>query len=167
MPGNIKVFLTLQMPSSQSTTLASVASKFTSEYVHATPKRCKIVDAYLVYVFLTGVMQFIYCCLVGTFPFNAFLSGFISSVGCFVLAVCLRLQVKEDSFIFCHEIFRQSGNKSKTLKTLKSKLFPVYYSFLSSTSCSTGCGNLKFINSRTWEQIKHRLLKYESSVIQV
>ena len=41
-----------------------------------------------------GVIQFVYCCLVGTFPFNAFLSGFISCVGSFVLAVCLRLQVR-------------------------------------------------------------------------
>ena len=78
---------------SQKATLASVTSKFLTEYGQNTPKRLKIVDAYLVYVFLTGVIQFVYCCLVGTFPFNAFLSGFISAVGSFVLAVCLRLQV--------------------------------------------------------------------------
>jgi oligosaccharyltransferase complex subunit epsilon len=42
---------------------------------------------------LTGVIQFVYCALVGTFPFNAFLSGFISAVGSFVLTVCLRIQV--------------------------------------------------------------------------
>jgi oligosaccharyltransferase complex subunit epsilon len=34
---------------------------------------------------LTGIVQFVYCALVGTFPFNAFLSGFISTVGSFVL----------------------------------------------------------------------------------
>ncbi|KAG8236855.1 hypothetical protein J437_LFUL017220 [Ladona fulva] len=73
--------------------LLSVLGKFYDEYVHHTPKKLKIIDAYLFYVFLTGVIQFIYCCLVGTFPFNSFLSGFISSVSCFVLAVCLRLQV--------------------------------------------------------------------------
>merc|ERR1712243_140467 len=52
----------------------------------------KIIDSYLFYILLTGVIQFGYCCLVGTFPFNSFLSGFISSVGSFILAVCLRIQ---------------------------------------------------------------------------
>lgn len=66
--------------------LTSVLSKFYDEYVNNTPKRLKLVDAYLLYIVLTGVFQFIYCALVGTFPFNSFLSGFISSVGSFVLA---------------------------------------------------------------------------------
>ena len=66
---------------------------FLSRYKSATPTKLKIIDAYLTYVFFTGVIQFVYCCLVGTFPFNAFLSGFISCVGCFILGVCLRLQV--------------------------------------------------------------------------
>ena len=39
-----------------------------------------------------GGVQFLYCLLVGTFPFNSFLSGFISCVGSFVLAVALRIQ---------------------------------------------------------------------------
>nr|AAX56947.1 defender against apopototic cell death 1 [Argopecten irradians] len=73
--------------------LFSVVKKFTDEYISSTPKKLKIVDAYLFYILLTGVIQFMYCALVGTFPFNSFLSGFISSVGSFVLGVCLRLQV--------------------------------------------------------------------------
>ncbi|GFS21281.1 dolichyl-diphosphooligosaccharide--protein glycosyltransferase subunit DAD1 [Elysia marginata] len=72
--------------------LTTVISKFYDEYMSSTPKKLKIIDAYLTYVLLTGVLQFVYCCLVGTFPFNSFLSGFISTVGSFVLAVCLRLQ---------------------------------------------------------------------------
>ena len=68
------------------TNLKSVLKKFYGEYVKNTPKKLKIIDAYLLYVFLTGVIQFVYCCLVGTFPFNSFLSGFISCVSCFVLA---------------------------------------------------------------------------------
>eukprot|EP00092_Neocalanus_flemingeri_P028081 GFUD01030488.1.p1 GENE.GFUD01030488.1~~GFUD01030488.1.p1 ORF type:complete len:113 (+),score=24.96 GFUD01030488.1:54-392(+) len=74
-------------------TLSGVVTKFYEEYNNNTPKKLKIIDAYLTYVFFTGVFQFLYCCLVGTFPFNAFLSGFISSVASFVLGVCLRLQV--------------------------------------------------------------------------
>ncbi|PVD20760.1 hypothetical protein C0Q70_18921, partial [Pomacea canaliculata] len=72
--------------------LRSVLVKFYDEYMQSTPKKLKIVDAYLLYVLLTGIVQFVYCCLVGTFPFNSFLAGFISSVGSFVLGVCLRLQ---------------------------------------------------------------------------
>lgn len=63
----------------------SVIGKLCTEYGKTTPKKLMIIDAYLVQIFLTGVIQFIYCCLVGTFPFNSFLSGFISCVGSFVL----------------------------------------------------------------------------------
>ena len=66
--------------------LSSIIVKFYDDYMQSTPKKLKIIDAYLVYVLLTGVFQFAYCCLVGTFPFNSFLSGFISTVGSFVLA---------------------------------------------------------------------------------
>ncbi len=65
--------------------LKTVIAKFYDEYMQNTPKKLKLVDSYLVYVLLTGIIQFVYCCLVGTFPFNSFLSGFISTVSCFVL----------------------------------------------------------------------------------
>ena len=63
----------------------SVVVRFYDEYMSSTPKRIKLIDAYLFYIMMTGVVQFAYCCLVGTFPFNSFLSGFISCVGAFVL----------------------------------------------------------------------------------
>ncbi|CRL00847.1 CLUMA_CG014098, isoform A [Clunio marinus] len=72
--------------------LKTVLSKFYDEYQNNTPKKLKLIDAYLTYILLTGILQFAYCVLVGTFPFNSFLSGFISTVSCFVLGVCLRLQ---------------------------------------------------------------------------
>ena len=65
--------------------LVSVVSKFYDSYMSTTPKKLKIIDAYLLYILLTGIIQFVYCCLVGTFPFNSFLSGFISCVGSFIL----------------------------------------------------------------------------------
>lgn len=67
------------------TNFKAVLNKFYDEYVNNTSKKLKLVDAYLFYIVLTGVIQFAYCCLVGTFPFNSFLSGFISTVSCFVL----------------------------------------------------------------------------------
>ena len=87
--------------------LTGVVTKFYEEYNVNTPKKLKIIDAYLTYIFFTGVVQFVYCCLVGTFPFNAFLSGFISSVASFVLGVCLRLQVilaqYNIYYLFCNQ----------------------------------------------------------------
>merc|ERR1711881_152259 len=77
---------------SSPTNLFTVLSKLYEEYNEKTPSRLKIIDGFLLYVLLTGVIQFGYCCLVGTFPFNSFLSGFISCVGTFVLGVCLRIQ---------------------------------------------------------------------------
>jgi len=64
-------------------------------YKKATPSLQKVIDVYLVYVLLTGVIQFVYVVAVGTYPFNSFLSGFISTVGCFVLAVSLRQQINQ------------------------------------------------------------------------
>ncbi len=75
-------FFDSKMPES----LRSVLHKCYDEYVNNTSKKLKMIDAYLAYIMLTGIMQFVYCCLVGTFPFNSFLSGFISCVGSFVLA---------------------------------------------------------------------------------
>lgn len=68
-----------------SSNISQVLIKFYEDYQKSTSTRLKLVDAYLLYVLLTGVVQFVYCCLVGTFPFNSFLSGFISCVGSFVL----------------------------------------------------------------------------------
>ncbi|XP_076048527.1 dolichyl-diphosphooligosaccharide--protein glycosyltransferase subunit [Oratosquilla oratoria] len=92
-----------------STSLITVVKNFFDEYQKNTPKKLKIVDSYLAYVLLTGIIQFAYCCLVGTFPFNSFLSGFISCVGCFVLGVCLRLQANPQNKQQFHSISPERG----------------------------------------------------------
>jgi len=61
-----------------------VLSTFFTEYAK-TPSKLKIIDVYLIYIMITGAIQFAYMLLVGTFPFNAFLAGFISTLGTFVL----------------------------------------------------------------------------------
>jgi len=66
--------------------VVGILRKLNDEYQTSTPKKLKLIDAYLFYVLITGIVQFAYCLLVGTFPFNSFLSGFISTVGCFILA---------------------------------------------------------------------------------
>ncbi|XP_059384412.1 dolichyl-diphosphooligosaccharide--protein glycosyltransferase subunit DAD1-like [Carassius carassius] len=76
-----------------SNSVISVFSRFLEEYASSTPNKLKVIDAYLLYIMMTGALQFLYCLLVGSFPFNSFLSGFISCVGSFILAVCLRIQI--------------------------------------------------------------------------
>ncbi|XP_077688415.1 dolichyl-diphosphooligosaccharide--protein glycosyltransferase subunit DAD1 isoform X1 [Eretmochelys imbricata] len=65
--------------------VGSVVRRFLAEYSSGTASRLKVLDAYLLYVLLSGALQFGYCLGVGTFPFNSFLSGFISAVGSFIL----------------------------------------------------------------------------------
>jgi len=78
-------------------TLTKVVKTFAGEYAKTKTRKEKLMYAFLLYVFATGVMQFLYCALVGNFPFNSFLSGFISSVALFVLTVSLRLQLRHPS----------------------------------------------------------------------
>ena len=73
--------------------IGDILSHFWKEYSTTTPQKLKMIDVYLAFILLTGIFQFVYCLIVGTFPFNSFLSGFISCVGAFILAVCLRIQI--------------------------------------------------------------------------
>ncbi|KAI5410679.1 Dolichyl-diphosphooligosaccharide-protein glycosyltransferase subunit dad1, variant 2 [Lathyrus oleraceus] len=52
----------------------------------ATPTNLKIIDHYVVFAVFTALIQVVYMALVGTFPFNSFLSGVLSCVGTAVLA---------------------------------------------------------------------------------
>jgi oligosaccharyltransferase complex subunit epsilon len=70
-------------------------------YFEALSPRLKLVDTFLVFLVLVALVQFVFCILVGSFPFNAFLGGFISTVGQFVLTVSLRLQtLRQNDKIF-------------------------------------------------------------------
>lgn len=99
--------------------LTTVLSKFYGEYQSNTPKKLKLIDAYLVYILLTGILQFAYCVLVGTFPFNSFLSGFISTVSCFVLAgKCLKfklpvMKIYSLPFLVCLRLQSNPQNKAQ------------------------------------------------------
>ncbi|KAG5463558.1 MAG: DAD family-domain-containing protein [Olpidium bornovanus] len=50
--------------------------KLRAAYDSDTPAKLKALDAYMAFVMFTGVLQFVYCTLVGSYPFNAFLGGF-------------------------------------------------------------------------------------------
>ena len=55
-------------------------------------QKLRLVDTFLAFLVVVGVFQFSFCLLGGSYPFNAFLSGFSATVGQFVLTVALRLQ---------------------------------------------------------------------------
>lgn len=65
--------------------VGAILADFRVKYTQHTPPKIKLIDGFLAYVLATGVLQFIYCALVGTFPFNSFLAGFVCTVGVFVL----------------------------------------------------------------------------------
>ncbi|KAI9505010.1 hypothetical protein BX070DRAFT_189113 [Coemansia spiralis] len=95
-----------------------VACKLARDYMAQTPQRLKVVDTYMVFCVLVGLVQFTYCALAGTFPYNAFLAGFGSAVACFVFAANLRMKTNPKNsaqfsgssegafaeFVFCHII---------------------------------------------------------------
>lgn len=79
-------------------------------YTDTTSPRLKLIDTLLLFLMLSGIIQFVYCILVTNFPFNAFLAGYVcvqcglpresnlcssfgSCVGQFVLTASLRSQV--------------------------------------------------------------------------
>jgi len=64
-----------------------------NHYIKNTEPRIKQVDAFLAFLMVNGGIQFLYCLLFGTYPFNAFLAGFGVCVGMFVLTVSLRMQL--------------------------------------------------------------------------
>ncbi|RKP23225.1 defender against cell death 1 [Syncephalis pseudoplumigaleata] len=62
------------------------------DYRATTDRRVQLIDAYMVFLMLTGILQFAHIFLAGSYPYNAFLSGFSSTVGAFVFAAALRVQ---------------------------------------------------------------------------
>ncbi|QIW95327.1 hypothetical protein AMS68_000845 [Peltaster fructicola] len=68
-----------------------------NKYVEQTPQRTKLLDAFMAFLMVVGVLQFVYCVIAGTYPFNAFLSGFSATVGQFVLTASLRIQTNPEN----------------------------------------------------------------------
>ncbi|KAJ3031608.1 UNVERIFIED_CONTAM: Dolichyl-diphosphooligosaccharide-protein glycosyltransferase subunit dad1 [Siphonaria sp. JEL0065] len=108
---------TAPAPKSKETQFALVARLY-STYLTTTPQLLRLIDAYLAAVMVSGIVQFVYVIAVGTFPYNSFLSGFIASVGAFVLAANLRMQLNPSNdfhslspegafaeFAFCSLVF--------------------------------------------------------------
>ncbi|KAI5960056.1 OST2 [Candida pseudojiufengensis] len=72
----------------------ALKTTYNNYFENLTPK-LKLIDLFLLFLVILGILQFIYVLLVGNFPFNAFLGGFSICVGQFVLLVSLRLQIND------------------------------------------------------------------------
>lgn len=57
----------------------------------------QVLDIFAVSSLITALLLFVHIFLFGSFPFNAFLAALFCCLGCFVLTMCLRLQVTESA----------------------------------------------------------------------
>jgi oligosaccharyltransferase complex subunit epsilon len=55
-------------------------------YNEETSDRLKFVDSFLLFLMLSGIIQFVYCILVINYPFNAFLAGYVWALS--VVTIC-------------------------------------------------------------------------------
>ncbi|KAI3623479.1 OST2 [Malassezia furfur] len=68
--------------------VSSALHKLVSSYKQTTPAPFKVLDAFLVFLLVTGIAQLAYCMLISNYPFNSF----SATVGQFVLTLALRMQ---------------------------------------------------------------------------
>ncbi|KAJ9157297.1 hypothetical protein NKR23_g633 [Pleurostoma richardsiae] len=78
-------------------TIFQIVESVWHHYIDTTPQRTFLIDAFLGFLVVLGIVQFLYCILAGNYPFNAFLSGFSATVGQFVLTASLRMQTTEEN----------------------------------------------------------------------
>lgn len=57
------------------------------------PIRIQAINLFMAYLMGCGVVQFVFCLLMGNYPFNAFLAGFGTNIAQFVLLANLRQQI--------------------------------------------------------------------------
>ena len=73
---------------------------------------------------VAGAVQMLYCLVVGTFPFNSFLAGFISCVSSFVLAVSLRIQCNpENASVFSAYAGGDANDTAPTKRLMPERAF--------------------------------------------
>lgn len=84
----------------------------TADSANIYPKMMELIkepiNVYLLAIVITGVIQFVYMGLVGTFPFNAFLAGFLSCIASFALGVSLKKTDGFKGFLFAHLVLHLS-----------------------------------------------------------
>lgn len=94
---NSSIVSIVKMAKTSTPATSDILSDIIAKYQKTTPTKIKLIDGFLAYVLATGILQFVYCILVGTFPFNSFLSGFVCTVGVFVLAGIVLMFYPQDT----------------------------------------------------------------------
>ncbi|TKA27314.1 hypothetical protein B0A54_16714 [Friedmanniomyces endolithicus] len=95
---NTKTATTLSKSAPRSVQEAQqILAEMWNSYVDKTAQRVKLLDTFMGFLVLVGVLQFVYCVIVGNYPFNAFLAGFSATVGQFVLTASLRMQTNPEN----------------------------------------------------------------------
>ncbi|VVT56578.1 uncharacterized protein SAPINGB_P005160 [Magnusiomyces paraingens] len=69
--------------------------KLINKYFETASTRLRLIDCFMAFLVLVGVLQFVIVLIIGTYPFNAFLGGFASTIGQFVLLAGLRIQTSK------------------------------------------------------------------------
>jgi oligosaccharyltransferase complex subunit epsilon len=69
--------------------------EFFQHYSSTTCPMTKIIDAYLLFVLLSGILVFLYGLCTGAVPYHSFLAAFGGTLGSFVLAFNVRLHVTD------------------------------------------------------------------------
>lgn len=67
------------------------------ESIESNP-RLALIDGLIVLSIVCAISQVVYLMLVGSFPFNSFLSGLLSCMGTYAFAVSLRLRITSPEF---------------------------------------------------------------------
>ena len=83
-PLNLHLTHLYNMSSSSSQAVNSPASQLqsslqtlTQNYSTTTPSRVKLIDSFLFFLLLSGILQFSYRILITSYPYNAFLGGYV------------------------------------------------------------------------------------------
>ena len=91
----------------------SICDAIQNSYHTTTPKKAKVIDVYLLFTVLSGILVFVYGVLTSAVPYHSFLAGFMSTIGSFALGFNLRCQIVDPSlnisaekslaqFLICH-----------------------------------------------------------------
>lgn len=64
-----------KMPQLASPQVSQSLNTLVRNYSQTTPARIKLIDSFLLFFMLSGILQFAYRILITSFPYNAFLGG--------------------------------------------------------------------------------------------
>ncbi|KAL1956700.1 hypothetical protein VTO42DRAFT_6850 [Malbranchea cinnamomea] len=95
-PASFSMISSTPTPFTDKSTPREIVLGIWQRYILQTPQRILLLDAFMGFLAVVAVVQFIYCILAGNYPFNAFLSGFGAAVGQFVLTASLRMQLSSE-----------------------------------------------------------------------